>query len=97
MQVFLDDFTVYGARHEHLRHLRICLERCRAARLNLNPAKCAFGVASGALLGDIVNREGIAVDRGNIKPIIEGPTLKIAKALSNFLGRSDGTSGCCAI
>ena len=32
MQVFLDDFAVYGMRKDHL---RLCLERCRAARLKL--------------------------------------------------------------
>ena len=26
MQVFLDDFAVYGTRGEHLGHLRVCLE-----------------------------------------------------------------------
>ena len=29
MQVFLDDFTVYNRKTEHLDHLRLCLEKCR--------------------------------------------------------------------
>ena len=85
MQVFLDDFRVYGMQNEHLRHLRLCLERCRAARLSLNPANCAFGVANGVLLGHIVSREGISVDPRKIKAIIEAPTPKNAKSLSHFL------------
>ena len=30
VQVFLDDFAVYGMRKDHLHHLQLCLERCRA-------------------------------------------------------------------
>ena len=53
----------------------------------LSTAKCAFDVTSGALLGHIVSREGIVVDQGKIKAIIEALTPKNAKALSNFLGQ----------
>ena len=87
MQVFLDSFPVYGMRKDHLHHLRLCLERCRTARLSLNPAKCAFGVTSGALLGHIVSKEGIAVDPGKIDAIIKSPTPKNAKQLGRFLGQ----------
>ena len=62
MQVFLDDFAMYGRQIEHLSHLRLCLERCRQARLSLNPAKCAFHVSNGALLGHLVSHEGIAMN-----------------------------------
>ena len=86
MQVFLDDFVVYGMQADHLSHLRLCLERCRTLRLSLNPTKCAFGVTSGALLGHIVSKDGIAVDPGKNKAIVEAPTLCNAKALSRFLG-----------
>ena len=34
MQVFLDDFAVYGAGADHLGPLRLCLERCRSTRLS---------------------------------------------------------------
>ena len=69
MQVFLDDFSVYGTIADHLQHLQLCLERCRVSRLSLNPAKCAFGVTSGSLLGHIVSREGIAVDPNKVTAI----------------------------
>ena len=85
MQVFLDDFAVYGTRKDHLHHLRLCLERCRTTRLSLNTAKCAFGVTSCTLLGHIVSKEGIAVDPGKIEEIIKSPMPKNAKALGRFL------------
>ena len=92
MHVLLNDFAVYGGRHEHLRHLQLCLERCRATGLSLNHAKCAFDVTSRALLGHIVSHEGMEVDPGKIKAIITSPTPKNAKELSRFLGISDGTA-----
>ena len=86
MQVFLDDFAVYGHQHEHLHHLRLCLERCRHARLSLNPSKCAFHV-SGNLLGHIVSKEGIAMDPAKVQAILQAPAPTTAKALSRFLGQ----------
>ena len=87
MQVFLDDFAVYSRKTEHFEHLRLCLEKCREGRLSLNPAKCAFGVTSGTLLGHIVSQEGIAVDPDKVKAILEAPAPTNAKALSRFLGQ----------
>ena len=87
MQVFSDDFAVYGTTAEHFQHLRLCLDRCRTARLSLNPAKCAFGVTSGALLGHIVSKEGIAMDPNKISAIIQAKTPANAKTLSQFLGQ----------
>ena len=81
MHVYLDDFAVYTARHDHLHHLRLYLERCCAAHLSLNPAKCTFGVTSGALDDEIVNGEGIAVYPGKIYAIIKAPISKNVKAL----------------
>ena len=37
MQVFLDDFIVFGETSDHLRHIQVCLQKCREARLSLNP------------------------------------------------------------
>ena len=87
MQVFLDDFLVYGATAEHFTHLRLCLERCRTSRLSLYPVKCAFDVTNGALLGHIVSKEGIAVGPNKISAITHTKTSTNAKALGWFLGQ----------
>ena len=65
-------------------HLQLCLEKCRQGRLSLNPAKCAFGVTSGTLLGHIVSQEGIAVDPDKVKDVLEAPPPTNAKALSQI-------------
>ena len=85
MQVFLDDFAMYSQKTEHLNHLRMCLEKCWTARLSLNPAKCAFEVTSGALLGPIISRDRIVADPDKVKEILQAPRLTNAKALSRFL------------
>ena len=87
MHVFLDDFAVYSQEGDHLQYLRLCLEKCKVYRLSLNPAKCVFGVSSGALRGHIVSKDGIAVDPDKVKAILEAPAPTMAKALSRFLGQ----------
>jgi hypothetical protein len=65
----------------------LCLKKCREARLSLNPAKCAFAVTSGMLLGHIVSKDGIAMDPDKVKVILEAPATHNAKALSRCLGQ----------
>jgi hypothetical protein len=42
MEVFLDDFIVYGNKENHLQQLQKCLEECRVNGISLNPKKCFF-------------------------------------------------------
>ena len=62
--------------------LRLCLDRCRQARLSLNPAKCAFLVTNDNLLGHIVSQEGIVMDPDKVKAILNALAPSNAKALS---------------
>ena len=87
IQVFLDNFAVYTRNSEHFEHLRLCLEHCRKGGLSLNPAKCAFGVTSGTLLGHIISQEGIAVDLDKVRAVMDAPTPTNAKSLCRFLGQ----------
>jgi hypothetical protein len=85
MQVFLDDFVVFGTRKMHLQHVKLCQQKCKEALLSLNPAKCALAVTSGMLLGHIVSNEGIAMDPDKVKAVLAAPTPHNAKALNRFL------------
>ena len=87
MQVFLDDFVVYGQRVEHMIQLRFYLDRCRQARLSLNPTKCAFLVTSGNLFEHIFSQEGISIDPDKVQAIMNATAPSTAKALSRFLGQ----------
>jgi hypothetical protein len=70
MQVFLDDFAVFGTCKMHLQHVELCLRSCREARLSLNTANCAFTVTSGRLLGHIVSKDGIAMDPDKVETML---------------------------
>jgi hypothetical protein len=88
MQVFLDDFAIFGTCKAHLQHVELCLKMCREARLRLNPAKCVFVVTSGLLLGHIVSKGGVAMDHDKVKLVLEDPVPhNAAKALNRFLGQ----------
>ena len=87
MKVFVDDFSVGGDRAKHLFHLRLCLQRCRDTRLKLNPAKCAFAVKSGILLGHIVSKEGLSIDPDKVKAIQEMKPPGNSKEMERFMGK----------
>ena len=60
VEVYVDDVIIKSRTQiDHVRDLRKFFERLRKYNLKLNPAKCAFGVPSGMLLGFIVSRKGI--------------------------------------
>jgi hypothetical protein len=58
MQVFLDDFIVYGDAATHLHLLAKCFHRFQEVGINLNSKKYSFDVQSRILLGHIVCRKG---------------------------------------
>jgi hypothetical protein len=54
IQVFLDNFNVYGSKKDHLGQLQIFLEECKQNGISLNPKKCTFYVNLGVLFGHIM-------------------------------------------
>jgi hypothetical protein len=70
MQVFLNDFSVYEDKKNHMEQLQKCLEECRLDGISLNPEKCAFCANLGVLLGHIMCHDGLLVDPDNIIAII---------------------------
>ena len=67
MEVFMDDFTVYGKTFDHcLENLDRVLQRCEEKHLILNWEKCHFMVQEGIVLGHKVSERGIEVDKAKI-------------------------------
>jgi hypothetical protein len=62
MQVFMDNFSVYGSKKDHLGQLQKRLEESRRNGISLNLEQCAFCVNSGVLLGHILCSDGLLVD-----------------------------------
>jgi len=89
MQVFLNDFSVYGDKKDHLEQLQKCLEKCRLNGINLNLEKCAFCVNLGVLLGHIVCHDGLLVDPHKIMAITVMLTPTNLIEIKKFLGATN--------
>ncbi|XP_057724546.1 uncharacterized protein LOC130940433 [Arachis stenosperma] len=89
MEVFMDDFSVYGDSFEHcLGNLEKVLERCTKTNLVLNFEKCHFMVKQGIVLGHIVSKEGISVDPAKINVISSLPYPSSEREVRSFLGHA---------
>ena len=89
LEIFMDDFFVFGDSYEGcLKILRRVLEKCQEKKLVLNWEKCHFMVTQGIVLGHIVSREGIEVDKEKVELISNLPTPKCVKDIRSFLGHA---------
>ena len=69
--VFIDDILVYSkTREDHETHLRLALERLQFEKLYAQFSKCEFWLDRVMFLGNIVSKEGVAVDSAKIEAII---------------------------
>ena len=60
VECYVDDLVVKSKRKcDHLKDLKLVLDRLRKYQLKINPLKCAFGVSSGKFLGFTVRHRGI--------------------------------------
>jgi hypothetical protein len=63
VEVYMNDWTMYILLKEHIRLLRLMFDQCHEMKISLNLRKCIFFVPHGNLLGHIVCREGVVVDK----------------------------------
>ena len=89
MDIFMDDFSIYGDSYEGCsENLRRVLERCKEKNLVLNWEKCHFMVTQRTVLGHVVSKEGIEVDKAKVELISNLPTPKCVKDIQSFLGHA---------
>ncbi|RVX07077.1 Retrovirus-related Pol polyprotein from transposon opus [Vitis vinifera] len=85
--VFMDDITVYGSAFEDcLVNLEAVLNRCIEKDSMLNWEKCHFMVQQGIVLGHIIFKEGIEVDKAKVELIVKLPSPTNVKGVRQFLG-----------
>ncbi|XP_021741174.1 uncharacterized protein LOC110707470 [Chenopodium quinoa] len=87
MEVFMDDFTVFGDSFDRCLHaLSQVLKRCVETNLVLNFLKCHFMVEQGVVLGHIVSSKGLEVDKVKIDVIssFQYPTCVREKAFDDL-------------
>ena len=89
LEIFMDDFSVFGDSYEGcLDNLRKVLERCQEKNLVLNWEKCHFMVTRGIVLGHIVSKNGIEVDKAKVELISNLPTPNCVRDIRSFLGHA---------
>lgn len=87
MVIYLDDIIVYSRTfEEHIKHLKLALEKLRGANLYLKPEKCEFGQREIMFLGHLISEGKVQMNRKKIQVIVEWPTSKIVSELRCFLG-----------
>ncbi|KAA0066956.1 uncharacterized protein E5676_scaffold595G00600 [Cucumis melo var. makuwa] len=88
IECYVDDLVVKSKKKcDHLKDLKLVLDRLRKYQLRMNPLKCAFGVTSGKFLGFIVRHRGIEVDHSKIDTIQKMPSRKNLHELRRLQGR----------
>ncbi|GKD75863.1 reverse transcriptase domain-containing protein [Tanacetum coccineum] len=86
MEVFMDDFSVFGDSFSScLSHLDKMLKRCEDTNLVLNWEKCHFMVTKGIVLGHKISKSGIEVDRAKVDVIAKLPHLTSVKGAENLV------------
>ena len=89
LEIFMDDFSVFGDSFEScLENLRKVLERCQEKNLVLYWEKCHFMVTQGIVLGHIVSKNGIEVDKAKVELISNLPTPTCVRDIRSFLGHA---------
>ena len=88
LEVYFDDWMVFGLLKKHVEALRLMLAKCRQHQISLNLKKCIFCVPFGVLMGHIVCRQGLMVDPMKITIIVNLPPPNSVKQLRTTLGHT---------
>ncbi|RVW77553.1 hypothetical protein CK203_050235 [Vitis vinifera] len=82
MEVFMDDITIYGSTFdEYLVNLEAVLNRCIEKDLVVNGEKCHFMVHQGIVLGHIISKQDIEVDKAKVELIVKLPSPTNVKGM----------------
>ena len=87
MFVYIDDITIYSRTfEEHLRHLRIILDRLRQYHLFLKPKKCTIASNQINLLRHIIDEHGVKTDPMKVEAVIKFPRPTNRTEVRAFMG-----------
>ncbi|CAM8923561.1 unnamed protein product [Rhodiola kirilowii] len=89
MEVFMDDFSIHGTSLDDcLTNLSQVLARCIETDLVLNWEKCHYMVQEGIVLGHLVSKRGVEVDKAKVQSIEQLPPLEDQKGVRGYLGHA---------
>ena len=89
VSIYLDDILVFSPTlTEHMRHLKIVLEKIAEIGLKLKPTKCRFAQRELEYLGHIVSRQGLKTNPRLVEAVERFPVPRSVKDTRSFLGLS---------
>ena len=89
MEIFMDDFSVYGSSFEKcLENLESVLQRCKDKNLALNWEKCHFMVTECIVLGHKISIAGLEVDQAKVAIIKTLLPPTIVKGIRSLIGHA---------
>lgn len=72
--VYLDDILIFSRnQEEHDAHVKLVLDRLRAAKLYANPKKCVFDQDEVEYLGYILGKDGLKMNPKKLSTIVNWP------------------------
>jgi hypothetical protein len=84
--VFIDGILMYSrSMEEHEEHLQIVLQWLQDHQLYAKFSKCEFSIKEVPFLGHVVSPEGITVDPGKVKEVLEWKLPTTVSEVQNFL------------
>jgi hypothetical protein len=84
---YRNDVVIYSQDFDsHLEHIRIVLDRLKAAGLTVKPDKVVFATQEISFLGYRVSAAGVQIDPERTRAVREFPVPRDAKAISRFIG-----------
>ena len=85
--VFIDNVIVgTETEEEHNELVAEVVKRLEENDLYVKPEKCKWKVKKVEFLGVIIGPEGIKMEKGKVKGVLEWPTPKCVKDIQKFLG-----------
>ena len=88
LEVYFDDWKIFGLVKNHLLSLRMMLDTCINHHISLNIRKLIICVPFRILLGHIVCRQGLMVDPAKVVVIINLAVPTTEKQLHSILGHT---------
>jgi hypothetical protein len=85
--VFIDDILVYSkSTEEHEEHLWVMLQRLWGHQLYAKFSMCEFWINEVSFLGHVISPEGIMVDPGNVRDVLDWKLPTSMHQVRSFLG-----------
>lgn len=85
---YVDDILIFtkGTIEQHVKDVQEVFKRLASTSFKTAPEKCEFHKKKVKFLGHIISTEGVEIDPGKIKSILEWPTPQSLKDVQSFLG-----------